>query len=154
MEQENKDIDIYEEINILKGKIEALEKDNQFLMNEIKGKNNINQNNDIKNQENFEIEMKNNFENFKNEYAKLVKTEQNTKKWENKDIKTIEANIVAKENELNRINKKIFSGKPGLFEFKSDKGLKQLKQESVHIAKELFNTKYINNLLDNFLIFK
>ena len=78
------------------------------------------------------------FENFKNEYAKLVKTEQNTKKGENKDIKTIEANIVAKENELNRINKKIFSGKPGLFEFKSDKGLKQLKQESVHIAKELY----------------
>ena len=36
------------------------------------------------------------------------------------------------------MNKKIFSGRPGFFEFKSDNALKQLKAESVLKAKELY----------------
>ena len=37
-----------------------------------------------------------------------------------------------------KINKKIYSGKPGIFEFNSDKDLKNLKMESVLLAKELY----------------
>ena len=74
------------------------------------------------------------FNNFKEEYEKLVGQASN----EDKGLKEIENKITAKENELERINKKIFNGKPGLFEFKSDNDLKHLKAESVLKAKELF----------------
>ena len=107
MEQENKDIDIYEEINILKGKIEALEKDNQFLMNEIKGKNNINQNNDIKNQENFEIEMKNNFENFKNEiYKSLMDIKQDSTKTDDDNLIKLNIDYTKDKENINSIENK------------------------------------------------
>ena len=36
------------------------------------------------------------------------------------------------------MNKKIFGGRPGFFEFKSDSNLKQMKINSVCIAKELY----------------
>lgn len=83
------------------------------------------------------MEFKPLFDAFKSEYEKLVP--QDDKKVEYKGLKEIEDQINNKENELEKINKKIFSGKPGLFEFKSDNALKQLKMESVLLAKELYS---------------
>ena len=74
------------------------------------------------------------FNDFKEEYEKLVGQDSN----EDKGLKEIENKISSKENELERINRKIFNSKPGLFEFKSDNDLKHLKAESVLKAKELF----------------
>lgn len=76
------------------------------------------------------------FKHFKEEYEKLVPGE--GKESEYKGLKEIEAKIEAKENELDKINKKIFSGKPGFFEFKTENDLKHLKAESVLKAKELY----------------
>ena len=73
---------------------------------------------------------------FKDEYDDLIPEE--GKKSEYKGLKTIEMEINNKEEELEKLNKKIFSGKPGFFEFKSDNALKQLKIESVYKAKELY----------------
>lgn len=75
------------------------------------------------------------FEDFKNEYIKLV---DDPKKNEYKGLKQIEDQINNKENELEKLNKKIFGGRPGFFEFKTDRDLKQLKAESVLKAKELY----------------
>ena len=74
------------------------------------------------------------FKYFKDEYEKLLTTE----KKDYKGLKTIIDQIETKENELEKLNKKIFSGKPGLFEFRSDSALKQLKLQSVLKAKELY----------------
>ena len=74
------------------------------------------------------------FKYFKDEYEKLLTTD----KKEYKGLKTIIEQIETKENELEKLNKKIFSGKPGLFEFRSDSALKQLKLQSVLKAKELY----------------
>ena len=61
-----------------------------------------------------------------------------SKKVEYKGLKEIESQINSKEEELEKINKKIFGGKPGFFEFKTDNDLKRLKIESVYKAKELY----------------
>ena len=74
------------------------------------------------------------FKHFKDEYEKLLTTD----KKEYKGLKTIVDEIENKENELEKLNKKIFSGRPGLFEFRSDSGLKQLKLQSVMKANELY----------------
>lgn len=76
------------------------------------------------------------FNEFKDEYINLVPKDDNEPPY--KGLKEIEDKINSKENELERINKKIFSGKPGFFEFKSDNDLKHLKRESVIKAKELY----------------
>jgi len=55
-----------------------------------------------------------------------------------KSITNIEVQINKKEIELEKINKKIYGGKPGIFEFKNDRDLKNLKMESVLKAKELY----------------
>lgn len=73
---------------------------------------------------------------FKEEYQKLIPDD--SKKIEYDGLKTIENEINNKEEELEKINRKIFSGKPGLFEFKNDNALKQLKTESIYKAKELY----------------
>lgn len=74
------------------------------------------------------------FKAFKDEYEKLLSTD----KKEYKGLKTIIDQIEAKEKELEKLNKKIFSGRPGLFEFRSDSALKQLKMQSILKAKELY----------------
>lgn len=73
---------------------------------------------------------------FKQEYEKIIP--EDSKKIEYKGLKEIIDKINNKEDELERTNRKIFSGKPGLFEFKSDNDLKQLKTESIFKAKELY----------------
>lgn len=73
---------------------------------------------------------------FKEEYQKLIPDD--SKKSEYEGLKTVVNQINNKEDELERINRKIFSGKPGLFEFKNDNALKQLKNESIYKAKELY----------------
>lgn len=76
------------------------------------------------------------FKDFKNKYEK--KLGNLTTKSKDKSLKDIEVQIDKKEEELNKINKKIYSDKPGLFTFKSDQELKNLKMETVLKAKELY----------------
>ena len=76
------------------------------------------------------------FNEFRDEYINLVPKDDNEVPY--KGLKEVVEKINSKENELERINKKIFSGKPGFFEFKSDNDLKHLKAESVLKAKELY----------------
>ncbi len=77
------------------------------------------------------------FNKFKQIYEPLLPSQD--KKTEYKGLKEIEDKIEEKENELEKLNKKIFSGRPGFFEFKNDNDLKQLKVESVYKAKELYD---------------
>lgn len=74
------------------------------------------------------------FESFKEEYQALKDT--NNKEY--KGLKTVEEQIAIKEKELDKLNRKIFGGRPGFFEFKSDNDLKHLKIDSVRKAKELY----------------
>ena len=76
------------------------------------------------------------FNNFKDEYLNLVPQDNSEVSY--KGLKEVEDKINNLENELEKINRKIFSGKPGFFEFKSDHDLKHLKAESVIKAKELY----------------
>lgn len=75
-------------------------------------------------------------DNFKEEYSKFIID--TPKKSETKELHDVKESISSKELELEKINKKILSGKPGFFEFKSDSSLKQLKMESLQKAKELY----------------
>lgn len=83
------------------------------------------------------IEFKAIFRDFKEKYEKTLK-DLTTKKQDNKTFKDIEVQIDKKEEELAKLNKKIYSGKPGLFSFKNEQELKNLKMESVLKAKELY----------------
>ena len=76
------------------------------------------------------------FREFKNKYEKHLGNV-NIKN-NGKNLKDIEVQIDKKEDELAKINKKIYGGRPGIFEFKSDHELKHLKMESVLKAKELY----------------
>lgn len=77
-------------------------------------------------------------EDFKTEYTPLLpKEEDKTKKEPYGGLKNIIDNIEKRENELEKINRKIFGNKFGLFDFGSNVNLKQLKIESVRKAKEL-----------------
>lgn len=73
------------------------------------------------------------FNNFKEEYSKLL-TETSDKKYTG--LKDIEDTIERKENELARINRKIFGGKISFLDFKANDS-RALKIESVCKAKEL-----------------
>lgn len=87
------------------------------------------------------IEFKVFFEYFKQEYEGLIPTgeQKNTKDAKvEKPSKKVEDEINKKEAELQKLNKKIFSGRPGLFEFKSDNDLNRLKRETVFLANELY----------------
>lgn len=74
------------------------------------------------------------FDAFKEEYQALK--DANNKEY--KGLKTVEEQIATKEKELDKLNRKIFGGRPGFFEFKSDNDLKHLKIDSVRKAKELY----------------
>ena len=73
------------------------------------------------------------FNDFKNKYEKLIPT---TTYKGSKELKDIEVQIAKKEQELDKINKKI-SG-TSLFGFKDKRDEKDLKMESVMKAKELY----------------
>jgi len=86
------------------------------------------------------IEFKTFFNYFKEEYINLIPSgEKNTKDAKvEKPSKKVEDEISKKEAELQKLNRKIFSGRPGLFEFKSDNDLNRIKRESVFLANELY----------------
>ncbi len=73
---------------------------------------------------------------FKEQYEKLI-TEEN-KNTEHKGLREIKEKISKKEEELMRMNRKIFGTKPLLFDFKNENTIKTLKVESVYKAKELY----------------
>jgi hypothetical protein len=81
------------------------------------------------------------FKDFKNEYVKLIPTgdKGSNKNNTNQNLKNTESQIINKEANLDKINKKIFSGKSGLFGSINDNSLKQLKIDSIKQAKELYN---------------
>lgn len=78
---------------------------------------------------------------FKAEYEKQIvgvdKT--NSKTTASKTSKDIELQILEKESKLEKMNKKIFGGSNGFFDFKGSGDSKQLKLDSVIQAKELYN---------------
>lgn len=85
------------------------------------------------------IEFKPLFVDFKNEYGKEISSdEKKTNKDISGEIKTIKTQIASKEAKLMKLNKKVFSGKLNFFELKNKVSLKQLKLDSVSIAKELY----------------
>ena len=77
------------------------------------------------------------FKDFKSKYEKIVST-LSTKKANHKSFKDIEVQINKKEEELSKLNKKIYLNKPRLFKIQSDVELKNLKMETVIKAKELY----------------
>ena len=87
------------------------------------------------------IQFKTFFSYFKDEYINLIPSgeEKNTKESKvEKPSKKVQDDINKYEQELQKLNKKIFSGRPGLFEFKSDNDLNRIKRESVFLANELY----------------
>lgn len=76
------------------------------------------------------------FIDFKEKYQDLLPDI--NKKVDYKGLKNIEIEIDKKESELDKLNKKIFGGKIGLFDLKNDGELRKLKAESVTKAKELY----------------
>lgn len=76
------------------------------------------------------------FIDFKEKYQDLLPDI--NKKADYKGLKNIEIEIDKKESELDKLNKKIFGGKIGLFDLKNDGELRKLKAESVTKAKELY----------------
>jgi hypothetical protein len=81
------------------------------------------------------------FDDFKKEYKSLIPIgdKDPNKSNGNKELKNIEAQIAEKEDKLEKINKRIFSGGAGLFGIKNDSTLKQSKIDAVRQAKELYN---------------
>ena len=74
------------------------------------------------------------FTDFKESYQDLLNVD--TKKYNG--LKSILDQIVSKEKELDKLNGKIFGGRPGFFEFNNEKDLRKLKVQSVLKAKELY----------------
>lgn len=73
---------------------------------------------------------------FKSTYEKELA---NKDKDSDKSIKSITASIKATEGKLNKINKKIFNNKLEFLMVKNLDQLKQLKMDSVNLAKELYS---------------
>lgn len=73
------------------------------------------------------------FEQFKEEYKSLL--EVNSKEY--KGLKDVYSQILAKETELDKLNRRIFGGS-GIIQFMPDRDVKKLKGDSVKLAKELY----------------
>ena len=74
------------------------------------------------------------FEDFKNEYKNQINVEKN-----DKDLKNIINKIEESERNLAKLNRRIFGEKNYFFEFKNSLDLKQLKINSVELAKDLYD---------------
>lgn len=74
------------------------------------------------------------FDDIKEKYTKIIKGE----KTENKGLTNVLEDINKKEEELGKLNKRLFGKKTTLFELKIDGDSKKLKAESVARAKELY----------------
>ena len=102
------------------------------------------------------------FVDFKNEYEnKIPSFDKKSSKGRGSKIKDIESQISDKESKLARLNKKIFTGNLGFFQSKSNVPVRQLKLDSIILAKklyilykeydvEVFNEKILS-ILNNFL---
>ncbi len=78
------------------------------------------------------------FEDFKKTYGKEIPKEEKVVSKGNSSLKTIEIDIEGKENKLEKINKKILGGEPGIFEFMNNTPISELKISSIKLAKELY----------------
>lgn len=84
------------------------------------------------------LEFRDLFKYFNEEYSKLIPVSDTDKdKKQEKPSKKLLDEINKKETELQKLNKKIFSGKT-LFDFKGDNDSTKLKRESVYMANELY----------------
>ncbi len=72
---------------------------------------------------------------FKIEYEKQISSDN---KNSDKNLKAMAGEISKKESALDRLNKRIFSGRISLFKSKNTEVLKRLKMESVKKAKDLY----------------
>lgn len=82
------------------------------------------------------------FKDFKTEYESLIPSADkpaNVRGGNVNRLKTIEAQIADKENKLAKLNRKIFTGDSSFFDFKSNVPQKQLKLDSIVLAKELYS---------------
>ena len=92
---------------------------------------------------------------FKSKYEKLIPTG-NTKET-NKELSNVEKKIEDKEAKLEKLNKRIFTGKLGLFGIKNSTDLRQAKIDSVRLANEIyelykaFDEEYIKNKISPIL---
>lgn len=93
------------------------------------------------------------FENFRIKYSKL----ENADKKKVSPIKELESKIIKLENELDKMNKQISTGKKGFFGTLSEIDIKNLKIDSVLKAKELyalykdFEQEYFKNEIQSFI---
>lgn len=88
---------------------------------------------------NYYLQFKPLFEKFKTDYEKQIpQPKANNQVQINKQLKEIMTKINNKETKLNKINKKIFSDGLGFFVFKNDKVVKQLKNEALKQAQQLY----------------
>ena len=80
------------------------------------------------------------FADFKKEYEKLIPgSDAKNSKGTTMKSKDLEKQIINKEAKLSKINKKIFNGNTGFFDSKNNVSIKQLKLDSIILAKQLFN---------------
>ncbi len=77
-------------------------------------------------------------EGFKTEYEKQIPTDNTNNKNLDKNLKNILNQINDKESKLEKLNRKIFSFNLGFLDFKTNINLRQLKTDSVNIAKTLY----------------
>lgn len=91
------------------------------------------------------VEFKPLFDHFKEEYGNYLtgtvapKNPKNTgRRPEIVGSRAIEAQILKREDELDRLNRNIFGKRQGLFGAKSFTDIKRLKTDSVYLAKELY----------------
>ena len=113
--------------------IEDSEKTDKFYENLEKLKSNIEEYNNY-------IKFLPLFNDFKNEYQSLIPSEEKSSNKNNvsSSLKTIESQISDKESKLEKINKKISKSESAFFESKKDNAVKQMKIDSINLAKELY----------------
>jgi hypothetical protein len=94
------------------------------------------------------------FLDFKDNYGKYIGS---NIKVSNKKLKNLESKIINLENKLDKFNKKVFRGEPGIIDLKTNDELRQLKLESIKQANELyalyktFDQEYIENQIISIL---
>lgn len=77
-------------------------------------------------------------EGFKTEYEKQIPNDNTNNKNLDKNLKNILNQINDKESKLEKLNRKIFGFDSGFLDFKTNINLRQLKTDSVNIAKSLY----------------
>ncbi len=87
------------------------------------------------------------FVDFKKEYEKQIPNFEKGSSTNNpnKNLKNIESQIADKEAKLEKLNKKVFRGELGFFDFKNNNDLKQIKIDSIKYAKELHDLYKIHD---------